>query len=151
MGGDGTDEEDRGEGFVDQLLPVFDHTHDRVTTAVVVAFAAVIGLLAGWIVADFGVRSLGFLVGAVGTGYLLYGQPTRRAVLAAGSYSIAALVAAVPIVYELGLAVSVDDPLRHLASVTDLLFVLAFWLLAAIPAVVGYRVASGPFIERLRS
>lgn len=141
---------DRSARFVERVGPVFDHTHDRATTAIVVAFTAVIGLLAGWIVADFGVRSLGSLVGAVGTGYLLYRQPTRRAVLAAGFYSLAALVAAIPIVYELGLAASVDEPLRHLVSVADLLLFLAFWLLAAIPALVGYRVSSGPFLRRLR-
>ena len=148
--GGGSDGRDRAEGFADRLLPLFDHTHDPVTTAIVVVFAAVLGLLAGWIVADFDVRFLGFLVAAVGTGYLLYDQPTRRAVAAAGFYSLAALVAAIPIVYELGLAASVDDPLRHLLSVTDLLFVLAFWLLAAVPALVGYRIAGGPFLERFR-
>lgn len=143
-------DEDRRGGLAERLLPVFDHTHDSATTAIVVGFAAAIGLLAGWIVADFGVRSLGFLVGAVGTGYLLYRQPTRRAIVAAGLYSIAGLVAAIPVVYELGLAANVDDPLRHVLSVTDLLFVLAFWLLAAIPALVGYRLASGPFLRRVR-
>lgn len=155
MVGSGVGSEDRGEdhdegGFGGRVLPVFDHTHDPVTTAIVVAFAAVLGLLARWMVADFGVRSLGFLVGAVGTGYLLYRQPTRRSVVAAGCYSLAALVAAVPVVYELALAANVEDPLRHLLSVTDLLFVLAFWLLAALPALVGYRVATGPFLRRLR-
>ena len=137
-------------GFAGRLLPLFDHTHDPVTTAVVVVFALLVGLLARWIVADFDVRLLGFLVGAVGTGYLLYGQPTRRAVLAAGCYSLAALVAAIPIAFELGLAASVDDPLRHVLSVTDLLFVLAFWLLAAVPGLVGYRISTGPFLPRLR-
>lgn len=155
MVGSGVGSEDRGEdhdeaGAGGRVLPVFDHTHDPVTTAIVVAFAAVLGLLARWMVADFGVRSLGFLVGAVGTGYLLYRQPTRRSVVAAGCYSLAALVAAVPVVYELALAANVEDPLRHLLSVTDLLFVLAFWLLAALPALVGYRVATGPFLRRLR-
>lgn len=148
--GGGPDGGDSAEGIAGRFLPLFDHTHDPVTTAIVVAFAAVVGLLAGWIVADFDVRFLGFLVGAVGTGYLLYDQPTRRAVLAAGFYSLAALVAAIPIVYELALAANVDDPLRHVLSVTDLLFVLAFWLLAAVPALVGYRIATGPFLRRLR-
>lgn len=148
--GDGQAADDAVADVTGRLGPVFDHTHDRVTTAIVVGFAAAVGLLAGWIVADFGVRSLGFIVGAVGSAYLLYRQPTRRAVLAAGFYSLAALVAVVPFVYELGLAANVDDPLRHLLSVTDLLLFLAFWLLAAVPALVGYRVATGPFLRRLR-
>ena len=153
--GDGRGEEGSGggervRGFADRVLPLFDHTHDSGTTAIVVAFAAVLGLLAGWLVADFGVRSLGFLVGAVGSGYLLYDQPTRRAVVAAGFYSLAALVAAVPVVYELGLVVAVDDPLRHLLGVADLLLFVAFWLLASVPALVGYRIESGPLLRRLR-
>lgn len=154
LAGDGRGEEGTGGGervggFADRVLPLFDHTHGPGTTAIVVAFAAVLGLLAGWLVADFGVRTLGFLVGAVGTGYLLYGQPTRRAVLSAGCYSLAALVAAVPVVYELGLVVAVDDPLRHLLSAADLLLFVVFWLLAAVPALVGYRIESGPFLGRL--
>ena len=153
-GGRAGEEDTNGDGaaggLADRLFPVFEHTHDPVTTAIVVVFAALLGLLAGWIVADFGVRSLGFLVGAIGTGYLLYGQPTRRAVVAAGFYSLAALVAAVPVVYELGLAVNVEEPLQHLLSTTDLLLLVAFWLLAAVPALVGYRIAGGPFLARLR-
>jgi len=142
--------DDRRAGVLDGVLPLFDHTHDAVTTGVVVVFAAVLGLLAGWLAADFDVRFPAFVVGAVGTGYLLYGQPTRRAVLAAGLYSLAAVAAVAPLVYELGLVVSVDQPLRHVLSVADLLVVLSFWVVAAVPAVVGYRVASGPFLARVR-
>lgn len=131
--------------------PVFDHTHDGVTTAIIVVLAAVFGLLARWIVADFDVSFLGFLVAALGTGYLLYRQPTRRAVIAAGCYSLAALVAVMPVVYELRLAVTVQDPLRHLLSTTDLLLVVAFWLVAAIPALVGYRIDRGPILRRFRN
>lgn len=133
------------------VKPVFDHTHDRLTTAIVVGLAAAFGLLAGWIVADFDVRFLGFLVGAVGSGYLLYRQPTRRAVLAAGCYSLAALVAVVPVVYELGLAVTVQDPLRHLLSTTDLLLFVVFFLVAAVPALVGYRIDRGLILPRFRN
>lgn len=138
-----------GEGFIDRLGPVFEHTHDRITTAIVVVLAAAFGLLTRWIVADFDVAFLGFLVAAVGTGYLLYRQPTRRAVVAAGCYSFAALVAVVPIVYELGLAVTVQDPVSHLLSTTDILLVVVFWLVAAVPALVGYRIDRGPILPRL--
>lgn len=148
---DESDAERNGDaGLTDRLFPVFDHTHDPVTTGLVVAFAAVTGLLAGWITADFGVRTLAFIVGAVGAAYLLYGQPTRRAVVAAGLYSVAALFAVAPFLFELGTAVNVDEPLRHVLSVTDLLVVAVFWVLAAVPAVIGYRVATGPFIPRIR-
>jgi hypothetical protein len=142
--------QDEAAGPMDRVFPLFDHTHDTVTTAIVVVFAAVVGLLAGWITADFGVRFPAFLVGAVGSGYLLYGQATRRAVLGAGFYSVAALLAAAPFAYELGTLVNVESPLQHLLSVADLLVFVVFWLLAAVPALVGYRIATGPFIERLR-
>lgn len=138
------------DGPLGRVGPLFDHTHDRLTTAIIVSLAALFGLFARWIVADFGVSFLAFLVAAIGTGYLLYRQPSRRAVLAAGSYSLAALIAVVPIVYELGLATTVRDPLRHLLSTTDLLLVVAFWLLAAVPALVGYRIDRGPLLPRLR-
>lgn len=141
---------DGSDGLLDRVFPLFDHTHDSGTTAIVVAFAAVVGFLAGWIVADFGVRFLGFLVGSVGSGYLLYGQPSRRAVAVAGFYSLAALLAAAPFAYELVTVLNVEAPLRHLLSVADLLVFLIFWMLAAIPAIVGYRIASGPFLRRLR-
>lgn len=141
--------EEESDGLFDRILPLFEHTHDAGTTAIVVAFAAVVGLLAGWITADLGVRFLAFVVGAVGSGYLLYDQRTRRDVVVAGLYSIAALLAAAPFIYELGTLLYVEAPLRHLLSVADLLVFVAFWLLAAIPAVVGYRLTSGPFVKRL--
>jgi len=137
-------------GPLGRIGPLFDHTHDRLTTAIIVVLAALLGLFARWIVADFGVSFLAFLVAAVGSGYLLYRQPSRRAVAAAACYSLAALIAVVPIVYELGLAATVRDPLRHLLSTTDLLLVVAFWLLAAVPALVGYRIDRGPLLPRLR-
>jgi hypothetical protein len=135
---------------VGRFLPVFEHTHDPVTTAVVLVFAVATGLLAGWITADFGVRLPAFLAGAVGSAYLLYGRRTRRTVVAAGLYALAALFALAPLTFELATVLNVDEPLRHVLSVTDLYVVLAFWLLAAVPAVVGYRVATGPFLPRIR-
>lgn len=138
------------DGTLDRVFPLFDHTHDPVTTAIVVGFAAVLGLLAGWVTADFGVRFLAFLVGAVGTGYLLYGQATRRAVVAAGLYSVAALLAVAPLLYELSFVLGVEAPLRHVFSLGDILLVLVFWIVAAIPALVGYRITTGPFLARLR-
>jgi hypothetical protein len=140
-----------GSSMLDRLLPLFDHTHDMGTTALVVVFATVLGLVASWIAADFGVRLIAYVVGVVGTGYLLYGQPTRRAVLAAGFYSLAALLAIAPVFYELGLVVAVDQPLRHLLSVADLLVFVLFWIVAAVPALVANRIASGPFLARLRA
>lgn len=138
-------------GPLDRVFPLFEHTHDTLTTLVVVGFAAVLGLVAGWLATDFGVRFVAFVVGAVGTGYLLYGQPTRRSVLAAGLYSLAGLLAIAPIVFELGVVASTADPLAHLLGPSDLLLFVLFWLVAAVPAVIAYRIATGPFLPRLRA
>ncbi len=136
---------------LDRLLPLFEHTHGPATTGIVVAFAAVLGLVAGWITADFGVRQVAFVVAAALTGYLLYAQPTRRAVVAAGLYSLAGFLAVAPLLYELALVVAVDAPLQHVLSPTDLLVVLVFWTVAAVAALLANRVANGPFVARLRS
>lgn len=143
--------DDTGQDGSGGLLPLFDHTHDPGTTAVVVGFAAVLGYLAGWLAADFGVRNTAFLVAAIVTGYLLYGQPDRRAALAAGCYSLAALVALVPVSYELWVLVSVDEPMRHVLATSDLVLLVAFWLLAAVVGLAGYRVSTGPFVPRIRA
>jgi hypothetical protein len=126
-------------------------THDTGTIAIIVLFAAVVGLLAGWLAADFGIRGPAYAVGAAGSGYLLFQQPSRRAVLAAGLYSVAAMVAVAPMVYELGVVATVDAPLRHVLGASDLLVLLVFWLVAAVPAIVGYRLTSGPFLPRVRA
>lgn len=125
--------------------------HDTGTIAIIVLFAAIVGLIAGWLAADFGIRLPAYVVGAAGSGYLLYQQPSRRAVLAAGLYSVGAMIAVAPIVYELGVVATVDAPLRHVLGPSDLLLVLVFWLLAAVPAIVGYRLTSGPLLPRLRA
>ncbi|WP_255149891.1 hypothetical protein [Halorarius halobius] len=138
------------DSLVDRLVPLFEHTHDAVTTGIVVVAAAVLGLYASWLTADFGVRTLAFAVTALSLGYLLYRQSTRRTVVAGACYSLAALVAATPVVYELHVLVRTERPLAHLLSVVDLLFVVAFLLVAAVPAFVGYRLTTGPFVPRLR-
>jgi hypothetical protein len=138
------------DSLLDRVLPLFEHTHDTATTALVVVFAAILGMVAGWVAADFGARFLAFVVGAVGTGYLLYDQPTRRAILAAGLYSLAALLAVAPFLYELGLVLTVEAPLRHVLSPSDLVIFLVFWVVAAVPALVANRLAKGPFTSRFR-
>mgnify|MGYP006289699291 CR=1 FL=1 len=149
--GDSSAAETGSSSVLDRLLPLFDHTHDTATTALVVGFAAILGMVAGWVSADFGARFLAFVVGAVGTGYLLYDQPTRRAILAAGLYSLAALLAIAPFLYELGLVLNVEAPLRHVLSPSDLVIFLVFWVVAAVPALVANRLARGPFLARLRT
>ncbi|MFC5971220.1 hypothetical protein ACFPYI_07735 [Halomarina salina] len=135
----------------DRVGSLFDRSHDAVTTGLVVVFALILGAFAAWLLADVLPRTVTFVLAAVGFGALFYSRGTRRSVVAFGLYALAALVALIPVVYELVLALNVADPLAHLVSATDLLFVLLFWVVALVPALVGYRVASGPFVPRIRS
>lgn len=133
------------------ILPLFDHTHDRGTTALVVAATGLLALYAAWVAADFGARTATFVVAAVALGFLLYGQPSRRAVAAAALYSAGALVALTPLLYELLVVTAASDPLAHLLTFVDLVFLLAFWLIAAIPVLAASRLAGGPILPRIRS
>lgn len=144
------------DSLVDRAFPLFDHTHDPVTTGIVVVSAAALGLYASWAAADFGIRFPAFVVAAFALGYLLYRQESRRGVVAGACYSLAALVAVTPLLYELtvltaGRWAGVGSPRQHVLTVTDLLFVLAFWVVAAVPALVAYRLTTGPFLPRIRT
>lgn len=139
------------DSLVDRVFPLFDHTHDVVTTGVVVLSAALLGLYASWTTADFGLRTPAFVVVALSLGYLLYRQDSRRGVVAGALYSLAALVALTPLLYELTVLVRAASPLQHVLSVTDLVFVLLFWLVAAVPALVAYRLTTGPLLARIRA
>lgn len=138
------------DSLLDRVFPVFDHTHDVVTTALVVVAAALLGLYAGWATADFGLRTPAFVSVAATLGYLLYSQDSRRGVAAGACYSLSALLAVTPLLYELHLAVHTAEPLRHILSVTDVALVLAFWGLATVPALVGSQLTTGPLLARLR-
>jgi hypothetical protein len=135
----------------ERVFPLFDHTHDAGTTAIVVLSAALLGQYASWATADFGLRTAAFVVVAVALGYLLYRQDSRRGVVAGACYSLAALLAVTPLLYELTVLTRATQPLQHLLSVTDLLFVLLFWAVAAVPALVAVRVTNGPLLAPLRA
>jgi uncharacterized membrane protein YhfC len=139
------------DSLVDRVFPLFEHTHDTVTTGIVVLSAALLGQYASWAAADFGLRTPTFVVVAVALGYLLYRQDSRRGVVAGACYSLSALLAVTPLLYELTVLTRATRPLQHVLSVTDLLFVLLFWVVAAIPALVAYRVTNGPLLAPLRA
>ncbi|WP_255196262.1 hypothetical protein [Halorarius litoreus] len=139
------------DSLVDRVFPLFDHTHDTVTTGVVVVSAAILGFYTSWMTADFRLRTPAFVVAALALGYLLYAQDSRRGVVAGALYSLAALVVLTPLLYELTILLRAANPLQHVLSVTDLVFVLLFWVVAAVPALVAYRLTTGPLLARLRS
>ncbi len=138
------------------LLPLFDHTHDSLTTGLVVASTGLLGAYASWLVADFGVRFPAFAVMALALGYLLYRQADRRGVLAGALYSLATLLLLTPFVYELAFVVEasragVGSPWAHVLSTADLRLFVLCCVLAAVTTLVAYRLTSGSFLARARA
>jgi hypothetical protein len=130
---------------LDRVLPLFDHTHDTVTTALVVGFAAGLAVVASWVVADFGVRFPAFAVAGIAVGYQLYRRDTRRDIVAGGLYMLAALVALTPIVMELHVLTvlgmrGVGSVSQHVLTVSDLVVTLLFFVVAAVPALLAFFV-----------
>jgi hypothetical protein len=134
----------------DRLARAVGDGHDAATTAFVLLAAVALGTFVAWLSADLVGRLPAFAVGAVATAGALYTRPTRRDVAATTCYALAALLALVPVAYELPILLGTDAPLAHVLTTTDLILVLVFLTLAAIPTVLGYRIATGPFLPRLR-
>lgn len=130
----------------DASLPMFDHTHDALTTVGVIAFTALTAVWASWLTADLGLRWPVLVLAAVGSGYLLYDQSTRRSVLSTGLYLVAALVVLTPIMFVVPLMLAagrpgVESPWMFVVTVADLQAFLTFLVVAAVPAVAGYVIA----------
>lgn len=135
----------------DRLASVVGDGHDATTTAFILLAAVALGTVLAWTSADLVGRLPAFAVGTVATAGVLYTRPTRRDVAATACYALAALIALLPFAYELPLLLGTDTPLAHVLTTTDLLLFLAFLTLAAAPTVIGYRIATGPFIPRIRA
>ncbi|MFC6952929.1 hypothetical protein [Halorubellus litoreus] len=135
----------------DRLANAVGDGHDAATTAFVLLAAVALGTVLAWLSADLVGRLPAFAVGAIATAGILYTRPTRRDVAATACYALAALLALAPVAYELPLLLGTATPLAHVLTTTDLLLFLAFLTLAAIPTLLGYRIATGPFLPRLRA
>lgn len=117
------------------------HDHPPGTVALVVVFALLLGVAASWLLADLGLRLPALLAGWLGGGYWLYRKPDRRAVAVSGLYAVAALVALVPVAMNVtALAVAGGHGFRagpFALSVVDVVLLVVFLLLAAVPAGLG--------------
>lgn len=122
----------------------FEHTHDWPTRAVVLAFALAWAVGTGWLLADLRLRTPAFVVVALAGAYLLYDRPTRRDVVIRGLYGLAILLIATPVVLSASLFVlpygtgAVSNPWALSLTVGDLLFLLAFGVLAAVPGGIAF-------------
>jgi hypothetical protein len=135
----------------DRLARVVGDGHDAVTTTFVLLAAVALGRFVAWFAADIVGYQPAFAVGAIATAGILYTRRTRRRVLATTCYALAALVALVPLTYELTILIHTDTPLAHVLTTTDLILTLSFLTAATPIAVLGYRIATDPFIPRIHA
>jgi hypothetical protein len=119
-----------------------ENRHDTATTAVVVAFAALFGLYGSWMLADLLPRALGFLLPALVGGWVCYGRADRGSVAAAGCYGLAVLVVLTPVAlqvpYVLNSGMVSNGGALSFFQPMDLVFLLIFVVIAAVPALVGF-------------
>jgi hypothetical protein len=137
----------------DTYLPLFDHTHGVVTTAYVVLSAAVGGLFAAWLVADYALRTPAFIVAALVFGYTLYDEPDVSRVVGASLYWLSALVALIPVMLNLpyvtnGGMPTMDDPWALVTTTADVEVFLVFLAVAGALAAVGYGIRNTATVQR---
>jgi hypothetical protein len=123
--------------------------HDAATTIGIVIDALALAFVAAWIGGDVLPRTPLFVGVLVAAGVFLYGAETRRAVFVSTLYGLAALFALAPLGYQLPYVLGTNEPFAHVLSTTDVIVTLGWWVLAAIPAVAGYRLETGPLLPRL--
>jgi hypothetical protein len=138
-------------GLSDRLAGAVGDGHDAATTAFVLVAALALGAFVSWTSADLVGRLPAFAVGALATAGVLYSRETTRDVIATAAYALAALVALAPVAYELPILLGTDAPLAHVLTTTDLLLFAVFLAVAAVPALVGYRIHTGPFLPRIQA
>lgn len=133
--------DERGpRALVDRLR--VDHRHPPATAGLVVAGAMALGWFAAWLTADLGVGAVAFVLAALSAGYGLYRQPDRTAVLSTWAYAVAALLALTPVFLNLPFLLAaptygIGDPAAFTLRLADAISLVAFLLLAAVPAAVG--------------
>lgn len=133
-----------------RLGSVFGQSHDTATTALVVVGGLALATVAAWIGADVLPRGPLFAGAFTGFAVFLYSRDHRRDVLSTALYALAALIALAPLGYELPYVLGTSDAVAHVLTTTDLLLVVVFLVLAAVPALLGYRLQTGPFLPRVR-
>lgn len=118
----------------------FEHTHGPMTTLLVGGSMGVLGTYGAWLLADVLPRPVTFLAVAICSGYLTYARPSTRGVLVRGLYGLSILLVVTPVWLSLSMLVlpygteGLGDPVDLVFTTADLVFLVAFGGLAAIPA-----------------
>lgn len=134
---------------LDRLRDVLGERHDAATTVGIGVGALALATVAAWLGGDVLPRTPLFVGALVAAVVFLYSAETRRAVVVSACYALAGLFVLAPVGYQLPYVLGTSEPLAHIVSTTDLLVVLAWWVLAAIMGLVGYRLATGPLLPRV--
>lgn len=116
--------------------------------------AVVVALYASWMAADLVARWLTIPVVVVIAGGLLYGRTSASDKLAVVGYMLAALLALTPVLIILPdvLGDFTERPVEMAFTVSNVLLVVFFALLAALVAYLAYRVDGGRgIIQRVRT
>jgi len=135
-----------GGGGVAERLRV-GHRHSRETTAIVLAEALALALYASWLTADLGLGTVTFVLVAVVAAYALYRQPSRRGILVVGLYVLAAFLVVTPVFLNLPFLLAagsydVSNPTAFTMRLSDVLFLVLFVILAAVPGGLAWRLST---------
>lgn len=124
-----------------------EHRHTPGTTALVVLLAVALAWYASWLTADLGLGTIAFVLVAVVAAYALYRQPTRRGVLVVGLYALAVVLLVTPIFLNLPFLLAagsydVSNPTAFTMRLSDVIFVVLFAILAAVPGGLAWRLST---------
>lgn len=119
------------------------HRHSIGTTGLAVVLALICGFYAAWLLMDFGLYWLALVVVTLVASVRFYARPTRANVLATGLYTLAVFIVLTPVILDLAFVLAantygIDNPWPFVLSLSNLLFLLVFILLALIPAGIAY-------------
>lgn len=115
------------------------HSHTPAGTIGIGVISVILGWYAGWITADLGFRIPTFIGVAIVAVVWLYRQHNGWAALSQGLYLLSALLVLTPIIFNLAFVLDagrygISDVAGFVLTISDLVFVLVFAVLAAIPA-----------------
>lgn len=123
-----------------------DQAHQVRTVAGMVVAAALLGDVAGWLLADFGLRTPAFVGVALGSSLWLYRQPNGRAAAVRALSALAVLLALTPLFLNLPFVLAADrygigNPAAFVLRTADLVALVVFLAMAAVPAAAAWWLA----------
>lgn len=114
------------------------HTHPPTITVGIGILSVVLGIYAGWIAADFGLRTSASVITFLIVAVWLYRQRDGWSAFAIGLYVLAALIVLTPILFNLAFVLDagrygISQVSEFVLTLSNLIFFLVFVLIALIP------------------